>query len=300
MHRRSLVALVPLIAMMLGCGSKAAPSGAGGSGGAGSSLSFNTPPIALQPGEEVRYSCDTVTTPSTPTTVTAFRPTYGTGTHHLNVYQVLLGPETAGDAWDCPNIVKPTWVPLYVAGTTPAPLVFPAGYGLTLPANTELVIQRHLLDTSSAAESATATVEMDTTEAPVAQAGGFGFESTMFSIPANAQGYVVTTTCAAPEAMHFFAGFGHAHRFATSVDLAVNGKPVFHEPWNFDDQVRVATDFDVAQGDTLTLTCTYNNTTPNPISYGESTLTEMCAWFGHEYPYHGHFRGCIDGAPVSF
>jgi len=160
-------------------------------------------------------------------------------------------------------------------------------------------MQRHLLNSTTAPEMATGSVRLTTTTDPVQPAGGFGFESTMFSTPAQASGYQVTTTCTAPTDMHFWAGFGHAHRLAQSVDVSVNGTSVFSEPWSFTDQPHIPTSFDVKAGDVLSLVCTYNNPTPNAVGYGLSSTDEMCAWFGSRFPYQ-EFDGCIDGNPVKF
>lgn len=299
---RRFFAVIALSILLLGCSSKSdnaegSGGGDGGTDGGAPGITLTATPMAVNAGQEILYACETFTLPDA-VTITDIAPTYGQGTHHLDVFQVVLVPEQDG-AFDCPEVIKSNWIPIFIGGTNPDPLPFPAGYGLQLAAGTQLVMQRHLLNTTMATEMTTASVRLTTSDQPLQAAGGFGFESTMFSIPAAASGYQVTTTCAAPADMHFWAGFGHAHRLAQSVEVSVNGATVFSEPWSFTDQPHIPTSFDVKAGDVLSLVCTYNNPTPNAVGYGLSSTDEMCAWFGSRYPYMG-FSGCIDGSPVAF
>jgi hypothetical protein len=44
--------------------------------------------------------------------------------------------------------------------------------------------------------------------------------------------------------------------------------------------------YDLKPGETLTSTCTYNNTTDKGAPFGESTDSEMCYQFTYSWPAH--------------
>jgi hypothetical protein len=46
--------------------------------------------------------------------------------------------------------------------------------------------------------------------------------------------------------------------------------------WNFDQQTVDTLDLDVQAGQYARITCNYDNTTDRTVTYGESSLDEMC------------------------
>jgi hypothetical protein len=61
---------------------------------------------------------------------------------------------------------------------------------------------------------------------------------------------------------------------------------IFDKPFDFNYQVHYPAAYDLKPGETLTSTCTYNNTTDKGAPFGESTDSEMCYQFTYSWPAH--------------
>jgi hypothetical protein len=61
---------------------------------------------------------------------------------------------------------------------------------------------------------------------------------------------------------------------------------VFDKPFDFNHQVHYPQNIKLNPGDTITSTCTFNNTTDKGVPFGESTDTEMCYQFTFAWPAH--------------
>jgi hypothetical protein len=69
--------------------------------------------------------------------------------------------------------------------------------------------------------------------------------------------------------------------------VTTGGTPhVLHDAsYTFNDQAFLNIDpITLEAGDTITSECTWNNTTANTVSYGESSTTEMCYSIVFRYP----------------
>src|SRR5207342_1099217 len=101
-----------------------------------SELRMELPTYELRPGEEKEYFCYTMTLPEDhETVITEVRPIYGKATHHLGVYQTLA-PEPDGQ-FDCPELFKMTWLPIYGGGVESGRLTTPSNAGFRLPGGTQ-------------------------------------------------------------------------------------------------------------------------------------------------------------------
>jgi len=284
-----LFPLLVLLATLLGCSSSPPPD----------SFTITASPATVSSGAEILYLCESFDAPSTPSMVTKILPKYGQGTHHLDVFQALA-PEPKG-VWMCPEVWKSTWLPVSIFGTTPDAIDVPAGYAIQIPAGAQLVMQRHLLNATSMPLDTTASVTFSLTHDESAQkAGGFGFESTMISIPPGSANFPVTTSCVVPSDRHIWDAFFHMHQLGSHAELSLNGERIISQvdTWSFTNQPHFAVDFDLKKGDVVTLTCYYNNDTADTVVYGPSTTNEMCAWEGLGFPWV-EYDGCIDGQPVT-
>jgi hypothetical protein len=68
------------------------------------------------------------------------------------------------------------------------------------------------------------------------------------------------------------------HRADGTVDPLFNVDFDFNSQWGYDTPAVLKT------GDYITTTCTYDNDTPNVVTFGESTTSEMCYNFTYSYP----------------
>ena len=304
------VFLLLALAALAGCGDPHATSssstGAGGgdAGPARGELRIETTPYTLAPGQEDRYFCFVTRVPSPAPIVTRVTPLYGQGVHHLVSWSPLFDENHGEDgAFHCPELVKGSWFPFYTGGVASSPLVMPAGTGFPLVNGQQILIQLHLLNTTSETITDRAGVILETSdEAGLVPAGFYGTNNQVITIPPLAQDFPVTQTCTAPRDMDVFAVFGHMHTHGQRLRLSrgpVDGQNVVYEaPWLFDDQPTVPVAFHLAAGEAFTVACTYDNPGASPIGYGESTFDEMCAFVMYHTPWTAAGGpGCVKTAP---
>jgi hypothetical protein len=89
--------------------------------------------------------------------------------------------------------------------------------------------------------------------------------------------------------IHILSIWPHMHQLGTRMSLVLNrtggAKETLHDaPFSFDDQRSYSKDVIVNDGDTLTSTCSYNNTTSLPVTFGPNTENEMCYNFVTAWP----------------
>jgi hypothetical protein len=88
---------------------------------------------------------------------------------------------------------------------------------------------------------------------------------------------------------HVLAESPHMHQTGVHAKLILNRKngtqeALHDQPFSFADQRSYPLSVIVNDGDTLTTTCTFNNTTNNLITFGPNTENEMCYNFVTAYP----------------
>lgn len=88
----------------------------------------------------------------------------------------------------------------------------------------------------------------------------------------------------------------HMHQLGVRMQSFVNRKggmreTVFDKPFDFNQQLHYPADVKLMPGDTLTATCTFNNTTNMGVPFGESSDTEMCYQFVTSWPAHALENG---------
>jgi hypothetical protein len=82
------------------------------------------------------------------------------------------------------------------------------------------------------------------------------------------------------------------HQLGTHARLVLNRangtQQVLHDlPFDFAHQKSYPINVVVNDGETLTTTCTYNNTTNGPVFFGPNTENEMCYVLATAYPAGG-------------
>lgn len=90
------------------------------------------------------------------------------------------------------------------------------------------------------------------------------------------------------EAQSLFAIFPHMHQLGThfKTTLTVGGAPtVVHGDYTFNHQAFISFDpVKLSPGDTITTECTWDNSTPQSVGWGESSTSEMCFSILYRYP----------------
>lgn len=201
--------------------------------------------------------------------------------HHMFFAKTFGTPEDDAPH-ECPVLFKPTWLPLFTTGKGDTTLTLPEGSGFKLVKGDQLLMQLHLLNTTS--EPITETVEVHAEKLAAADvtysAALYPFGTTVFAIPPNRQSSV-THDCTVDQDMEAFVMFPHMHRLGKEMAFQL-GKDeaslaeVWRGSYDFDAQRLIPQTFSLHNGDHARVTCTYDNTTNRTVGYGEHTDEEMC------------------------
>lgn len=287
-----------------GAGGSGAAGGTGGTGGGpqGDTYSFDTDTYTLKSGEQREYMCFTTHVPSDGNiNITEIEPIYGKGIHHLAIYTTIVA-EPEG-TFDCPELVRATWLPVYLGGVDSTKLTMPAGTSLTLPKGAQILVQLHLLNASADTIEDKAGVVFHTTkDETLTKAGVFGFDNRDILIPAQTAAVEQTQACpTVGKDMDVFAVFGHMHQHGKKIEVSRGetvGKDVLYSAeWEFQDQPTVTTDFHIAKEDTVNVRCWFDNPTDKDVTYGESSYEEMCSFILYYTPFT-EVDGCVKAAPA--
>ena len=252
----------------------------------------------LEPGQE-EYYCYSWNLPADRETIIhAFRPDYGDATHHI-FFGYTLAPDPDG-FYDCPQLARTTWVPLFLGGANTSDLELPEGAAVRLPPGTQVFMQLHLQNATS--ETITARTAMDlemgTAESARMSAGVFGLDDRTVSLPARARDVRSTMQCMPGRDMDVFAVLGHMHTYGSRLEVwrgeADTGSLLFDQAWTFADQPTTPVGFHIGADDMVTLRCTHDNPSDVLVPYGESSTQEMCSFIFYYTPFD-FVDGCIQG-----
>jgi len=200
------------------------------------------------------------------------RPIAPAGTHHTLLFRGLTSTNA-----------------IYASGIGTGELVFPAGKGMKIPAGTSLGLQLHIYNTGDEPLSGVSGVEFLEVDAATVtdEVDLFLPGPKNLDIPPNISTH--TGTCTLSASQNLFALFPHMHQwgvhFKSVVTVAGMPMTLHDDDYTFEHQnVETFAPIAVNAGDTITTSCTYNNTTGANIGYGESTDTEMCYSILYRWP----------------
>lgn len=257
-----------------GGGATGGSTGGGATGGGAASWSpLITGDWQLDAGSEITSDIHVLTVDHD-LYIGAIRPISPAGTHHT-----VLAVDDLGAG----NII-------YASGVGTNAVEFPKGVGLKIAAGQTLILQLHVFNVSSEAISGTSGVEIIEVkpedveqEADLFLPGPFGFD-----IPPN-QEVTYEGTCTLDAAQSVFAIFPHMHQLGThfKTTLTVGGtEVVLHDDdYAFDHQAFIPFEpIALSAGDTIDTECTWQNTTPDTVGWGESSTSEMCFSILYRFP----------------
>ena len=264
-------------------------------------------PISVAPGEEKTVCIIKRLGNATDLVATRFSATLAPGSHHLIVYKATETTEnlTPFSCMPFQGLSQQNATPILLAGKAQSDYTFPNGVGMPLAANQMLRIEAHYINPSNATIMGTGSMQVEglpASQAGTYQAADFAFWGTVnISLPPN------STTSTAVKFQRGIAGtkvFGvssHQHHLGTEVKVwksAMAGdtsQMVLDEnDWSNPRLATFSPALDVPSGTGFSYQCTWNNTTANTVSFGESANNEMCFVALYYYPSKG-FDRCFDG-----
>lgn len=227
--------------------------------------------------------------------ITGFRVKSPPGTHHE-----LLTISTAGTPigqYEC-DATNTDVQMLYAGGIQTDPLVFPAGVGIKLPANTYINLNLHVANFTDTAMSCNPPGCSSGIEVQTAPAANIQHEAEAIflgtfdiHIPATTNGWVEQGGCQVPAQWNLLNLWPHMHGYAkhqrVSVTRASNGTTdtLLDTSYSYMDQKNYPmTNVALQINDQLKVECTYDNPTPGEIQYGDSAIQEMCFAGFYKWP----------------
>lgn len=256
---------------------------------------LTTDAFTLAPGEE-KYFCYTFRSPADGQRgIVEVQSTQGDVVHHVVLFQTLA-PEPDGFQ-ECEVLIRQTWQPIWAAGAGGNGLVLPEGTAFIVEPDTQYLVQYHLQNTGEAPVTETATIHLTYGEdaSALTPAGIFALGRFTLEIPGNATDFEQVISCASDKEMNVFAVFPHMHKLGKRVTFDLAEQNVYTlDPWVFGDQPMDPVDLTIQPGDALRATCTWDNPSPDPVGFGESSDDEMCFFVLFYYPFEG-LDGCVSG-----
>jgi hypothetical protein len=217
--------------------------------------------------------------------------------HHILVFQTEKSfpttPEPCGAFGASEWKLITGWAPGGNNFELPKEAGFPAG-----PGTTHWVFQMHYNNGQGLAdqEDQSGYEICETDQLRPNDAGMIAFGSVKFTIPANAPKYTWTCDYELDDRykdVKIFGALGHEHKRGLAVSTVRlpggSGAPELiakTDPYNFEKQdvVPIEPQKAVKPGDVLRTSCTWKNTDPNEVTWGEGTGDEMCFNFFTYYP----------------
>src|SRR5690242_18897297 len=225
--------------------------------------------------------------------VTVFDAINPKGTHHT--FLSMGAPDAPDGVTSCNSGVNHTQQ-IFGSGVGNEPLAMPKGVAIKIAKGTQLLLNLHLFNTGKAELSGTSGTRIQT--GIPADASAIAEHLLAGTIRVDLPPQQTTTStgyCTISTDATIFSVAPHMHVLGTYekivAERAVGGEAVLYDgPYDFEKQ-RYYTIEPVAvqKGDRVRVECTHDNTTAQRVTFGESTLQEMC--------FAGIFRYPSDGSP---
>jgi hypothetical protein len=248
----------------------------------------------MPPGQE-GYFCVRATVAET-MYIKAFRPIAPPGTHHTALGFDLQGGTDGAFPCEAKDV---GFKLLFGSGVGTEPYALPDGVAFTLEGGSQVLLNLHLFNTTDAPISGTSGIEIERiAEADVVHQAEVVYAlDTNLDIPPGES--VATHTCTFATQSTVVGVFPHMHKLGTrmtaSLDHAGSSQMFFDHPYTFEEQLNYSTAaIEVADGDKITYSCGYSNTTGHNVQFGDSTNDEMCVLGMYRYPSQGSISLCIN------
>jgi hypothetical protein len=292
-------ALLALALSGIGCGSTEHDNGARGDAGSEFAAQWQTlisGEWTLPEGTE-GYKCVRQTV-NEDLFVAGFDAIIPKGTHHT---LLTMGPPNGPDGMSACRAGSNFSLSVFGSGVGTDPIEFPKGVAFKIPKGVQLLLNLHLFNTGRGDLSGTSGTRIHTIAESevVAQAEGLLAGTIKLDIP---PGKTTTHTgfCTMSHDATLIAVAPHMHQLGIYEKVIAQTSrlgdvTLFDGPYNFNEQsYQFIPPLQVAQGDRVRVECTHRNTTDKPVTFGESTLAEMCFAGIYRYPAGGGFFICSD------
>ncbi len=211
--------------------------------------------------------------------------------HHWLIYYTTRTDVVPGTHESCTGIhpedtLLGGWAP---GGET---LRLPDDVGLRVPpgSNTRFIVEFHYNNIARITDSVDASgVRVCATSTPQENEAAIHWLGTenIFLFPGGeTKG---TSTCTPKDEVNILSVTPHLHELGTHSSIIINRadgtkETLIDKPFDFNTQIGYKTPAKLMPGDTLTSTCTWNNTSGALVGFGEGTSDEMCYLFTLAYP----------------
>lgn len=232
--------------------------------------------------------------------VNSFEAINPLGTHHT---LLTMGAANGADETTPCTAADNHPLSVFGSGVGTNPLTLPKGVAIKIPADTQLLLNLHLFNTSDKPLTGTSgtRVRAIPQSEVVDVAEGILAGTIALDIPAGETktsiGY-----CTMTSDVTLVAVAPHMHQIGIYerivAESSTDGDVVLHDaPYDFNEQsYHLIEPLKLAKGDRVRVECTHKNTTTTDVRFGDSSLAEMCFAGIYRYPADGSPFICVDGA----
>ncbi|HUH03345.1 MAG TPA: hypothetical protein VML75_15215 [Kofleriaceae bacterium] len=283
--------MVLVLVSSVGCGSgDGGPNGGDPDGAVGDTPDAATAgftrlletPWTLPAGSEI-YLCTRWTAPRD-MFVNEFSPVIPYGTHHT-VVTVESGSSQPDGSRECSNPFEGGPRQIYGTGAGSVPVKYPDGVAIKIAQGQQVVLNLHLFNVSDSELSGTSAIDVkEVPQNEVVNEAQSELVGKVLGLTVAPGTSTQSATCTVQSNLNVFLVQPHMHQLGVHLKgtliPAGGGADIvlFDDAYDFDAQVHVLLDpiQPLAAGDQLTVTCTYDNTTGQTVTFGESSDDEMC------------------------
>ena len=246
-------------------------------------------------GDEI-YQCVRLTV-SEDMFITGFRTLGSEGTHHS---VLTVGNSSQPDGtFPCNGGTNHNSM-IYGSGIGTDELTLPSGVAMPVRAGQQLLLNLHLYNLADSPLPGTTAIEVQSIPAGdvvhEAETILMGKVATLLIPPGPS---TQVGTCTMNGDVTIFTVSPHMHQLGTHMKVAAEpsgqAEIVLHdEDYFFEEQlVYPIAPVELSRGDKIKVHCSYNNTTGDFVTYGDSSDLEMCYATVYRYPAHGGTFGIV-------
>jgi hypothetical protein len=168
---------------------------------------------------------------------------------------------------------------------------YPEGVGRRINRGTGLRVMMHYLNSGSSPYQAEVTVNFHYVPANQIQyeAGSVFLNNLRINVRPNSPGSA-TATCTTSGDAKIIGAVSHMHKYATHFSATTNTGQTIYEgtEWDEPEPRGFTPPLEIASGTQITWECQYENTSNQPLTFGDSANTnEMCILSGTYFPAPG-------------
>jgi hypothetical protein len=220
------------------------------------------------------------------------------GTHHT---LLTMGAPSAPDGVTSCSAGDNGPLSVFGSGVGTALLEFPPGVALKIAKGSQLLLNLHLFNVGTDTLTGLSGTRVHTVpEAEVVHlAEGLLAGTISLNIPPG-QTTVSVGHCTMSSDITLFAVAPHMHKLGVyekvvAEPASANEVVLLDAPYDFNQQsYQLIPALNLAKGDRVRVECTHHNTTDKTVTFGQSTLSEMCFAGIYRYPADGSPFICVD------